>query len=395
MKIALFTETFLPHINGVVTHVKILRDGLIAQGHEVLVVAADSETRHHYIEDGILHCPGVRSKHFYNYGLASPYSRRRLKMIAEFDPDIIHIHNEFGVGLSGFHAAKQLKVPLVYTLHTMYDDYLYYIAPRKLLRAAKKISHDYFRHLGNRADELTGPSPKCQEYFDLIGVDKQVNVIPNAVELDDFSPDRIDPEAKKAFRRQYGIPDDVMIACFAGRLGHEKSVDVLLDYWAKTIRPEDKIMLCIIGGGPVGEELKEQAKNLGIESMVRFTGAISHEKMPPCYASCDVYVTASLSDTNSISMLEGMATGLPVLRRYDRLNENIDQIRDGVNGFVFDSAEEMAAQLRSIKQFSPEKLRIFKAAVIDSVKRSGAENLANYTTSVYQKAIRSGREQNR
>ena len=84
-----------------------------------------------------------------------------------------------------------------------------------------------------------------------------------------------------------------------------------------------------------------------------------------------------------------------MLRRYDRLNENIDQIRDGVNGFVFDSAEEMAAQLRSIKQFSPEKLRIFKAAVIDSVKRSGAENLANYTTSVYQKAIRSGREQNR
>ena len=232
MRIALFTETYLPHINGVVTHVKILRDGLLQQGHEVLVVTADYQTRQHYVKDGILHCPAIKSKRFYGYGVASPFSRRRLKLVQDFRPDIIHIHNEFGIGLSGIFAAKQLHVPLVYTLHTMYDDYLYYVAPRHLLRVAKKISHDYFRLLGNAATELTGPSPKCQEYFQQIGVKKAVNVIPNAVELDDFRPDRISAENKSAFRRRYHIPDDVMVACFVGRLGHEKSVDVLLDYWA-------------------------------------------------------------------------------------------------------------------------------------------------------------------
>lgn len=389
MRIALFTETYLPHINGVVTHVKILRDGLLQQGHEVLVVTADYQTRHHYIKDGILHCPAIKSKRFYGYGVASPFSRRRLKLVQDFHPDIIHIHNEFGIGLSGIFAAKQLHVPLVYTLHTMYDDYLYYVAPRHLLRAAKKVSHDYFRLLGNAATELTGPSPKCQEYFQQIGVKKDVNVIPNAVELDDFSPDRISAENKAAFRRRYQIPDDVMIACFVGRLGHEKSVDVLLDYWARTITPEDKIMLCIIGGGPVQEELEQQAKDLGIGSMVVFTGAVPHDQMPPYYASCDVYVTASLSDTNSISMLEGMATGLPVLRRYDALNENVDQVRDGVNGYIFNSPEEMAAELRRIKNLSPEQLSILKASVIESVKRSGAEALANYTYNVYRKAMAS------
>ena len=389
MRIALFTETYLPHINGVVTHVKILRDGLLQQGHEVLVVTADYQTRHHYIKDGLLHCPAIKSKRFYGYGVASPFSRRRLKLVQDFHPDIIHIHNEFGIGLSGIFAAKQLHVPLVYTLHTMYDDYLYYVAPRHLLRAAKKVSHDYFRLLGNAATELTGPSPKCQEYFQQIGVKKDVNVIPNAVELDDFSPDRISAENKAAFRRRYQIPDDVMIACFVGRLGHEKSVDVLLDYWARTITPEDKIMLCIIGGGPVQEELEQQAKDLGIGSMVVFTGAVPHDQMPPYYASCDVYVTASLSDTNSISMLEGMATGLPVLRRYDALNENVDQVRDGVNGYIFNSPEEMAAELRRIKNLSPEQLSILKASVIESVKRSGAEALANYTYNVYRKAMAS------
>ena len=389
MRIALFTETYLPHINGVVTHVKILRDGLLQQGHEVLVVTADYQTRHHYIKDGIVHCPAIKSKRFYGYGVASPFSRRRLKLVQDFHPDIIHIHNEFGIGLSGIFAAKQLHVPLVYTLHTMYDDYLYYVAPRHLLRAAKKVSHDYFRLLGNAATELTGPSPKCQEYFQQIGVKKDVNVIPNAVELDDFSPDRISAENKAAFRRRYQIPDDVMIACFVGRLGHEKSVDVLLDYWARTITPEDKIMLCIIGGGPVQEELEQQAKDLGIGSMVVFTGAVPHDQMPPYYASCDVYVTASLSDTNSISMLEGMATGLPVLRRYDALNENVDQVRDGVNGYIFNSPEEMAAELRRVKNLSPEQLSILKASVIESVKRSGAEALANYTYNVYRKAMAS------
>ncbi len=395
MRIALFTETYLPHINGVVTHVKILRDGLLQQGHEVLVVTADYQTKQHYVKDGILHCPAIKSKRFYGYGVASPFSRRRLKLVQDFHPDIIHIHNEFGIGLSGIFAAKQLKVPLVYTLHTMYDDYLYYVAPRHLLRMAKKISHDYFRLLGNAATELTGPSPKCQEYFQQIGVKKDVNVIPNAVELDDFSPDRISAENKAAFRRRYQIPDDVMIACFVGRLGHEKSVDVLLDYWAKTITPEDKIMLCIIGGGPIQAELEQQAKDLGIDSMVVFTGAVPHDQMPPYYASCDVYVTASLSDTNSISMLEGMATGLPVLRRYDALNENVDQVRDGVNGYVFDSPEEMAAQLRRVKNLSPDQLSILKASVIESVKRSGAEALANYTCNVYRKAMEEGAKKSR
>ena len=133
--------------------------------------------------------------------------------------------------------------------------------------------------------------------------------------------------------------------------------------------------------------LAEQAKDLGIDSMVIFTGAVPHDQMPPYYASCDVYVTASLSDTNSISMLEGMATGLPVLRRYDALNENVDQVRNGVNGYIFNSPEEMAAELRRVKNLSPEQLSILKASVIESVKRSGAEALANYTYNVYRKAM--------
>ena len=385
MKIAIFAETYLPYINGVVTHIKILKEGLEQLGHTVLIVTADPDTKHHYLKDNVSHCPAHRSQPLYGYGLASPASRRRLKFVEDFDPDIIHIHQELGIGLSGIMIAKLLKKPLVYTLHTMYDEYLYYVAPRALLPVVKKISHRYSRAIANSAHAITGPSKKCQEYLQNVGVTKMVNVVPNAVELDQFNPDNISQEVKDELRKRYQIPSDATICCFVGRLGREKSVDILLDYWAKTITPADKLHLIVIGDGPCIDELKEQATKLNINSMVTFTGKILHEDLPTYLAACDFYVTASTSDTNSISMLEGMATGLPVLQRLDRLNEN--QVRNGVNGYVFNSAEEMAEEMKKIRDKSPEDLAILKKSVIESVKKSGAIDLANYLLTIYSGAL--------
>ena len=386
MRIALFTETYLPHINGVVTHVKILRDGLEQLGHEVLVVTADADAHHHFVEDGVLHCPAHTSKRFYNYSLSLPVSSTRLKFVRDFAPDIIHIHNEFGIGMSGLLCAKILRVPLVYTLHTMYDDYIYYIAPKPLVKAATKVSRRYFKFIAKHSNALTGPSQKCQEYFRLTGLKKDVSVIPNAVEVDQFSPREVPEEVKADLRERCGIRDDSMVACFVGRLGREKSVDVLLDYWKAGVKPADHIHLVVIGDGPVRPELEEQAKALGIEDMVTFTGRVEHEDLPPYYALCDVYVTASLSDTNSISMLEGMCSGLPVLQRNDPLNA--DQVRDGKNGFNFDSPEEMAQKLRQIQAMDQEALQGFKESVIASIRENGARELAERTLTVYQRVLK-------
>lgn len=385
MKVALFTETYLPHINGVVTHVKILKEGLEQLGHQVLVVTADANTNRHYISDGVLHCPAIVSKKFYGYGLAKPISRTRLKLVQEFAPDVIHIHNEFGIGFSGMTIAKLLKVPLVYTLHTMYDDYIYYVAPKLLVNPTKELSHKYMKFFAVHANAVTGPSKKCEEYFRLTGVSKDINVIPNAVEMDTFAPKNFDAEVKAQLRQKHGIKPDGFLACFVGRLGREKSVDVLLEYWAQAITPKDNIMLMVIGDGPVREELIEQANRLGIADMVVFTGKVAHDELPPYYAISDVYVTASLSDTNSISMLEGMCSGLPVLQRTDPLNA--DQVREGDNGYIFNNAQEMAEKMMRIRTMDPEVLSQFRQSVIDSIRNSGARTLAQNTLNVYEKAL--------
>ena len=385
MKIALFTETYLGSVNGVMTHIKILKDGLEELGHQVLVVSADKHCKHHYVEDGILHCPAMEAKRFYGFGIALPYSRKRQQLIADFAPDVIHIHHEFGVGLSGIHAARLLRKPLVYTLHTMYDHYVYYIAPKALVRLATKVSHRYERFIARRATALTSPSAKGNEYLRRIGVNKEINLIPNAIDLAVFNPARVTPRQKSELREKLGIPPERTLAAFVGRLGKEKGVDTLLGYWAQTVREEDGLHLLIVGEGPEKDALERQAQALKIDSMVTFAGLIKHDKLPVCLACCDAYVTASLSDNHSISMLEGMALGLPTLQLYDELNAG--QIAHGVNGYHFHTAEEMADTLREIRALPPEELAALKARVIESVRHRGCAELASFMLAVYQKAI--------
>ena len=139
MKIAIFAETYYPFISGVVTHIETLKNGLEAQEHQVLIVTMNPKASHHYLKDGILYCPSIPLKKIYGYGVANPVNLRRLSYLRAFNPDVIHIQTEFTMGLFGLFCARQLKKPVVYTLHTMYDDYLFYVAPSERMQKVVKM----------------------------------------------------------------------------------------------------------------------------------------------------------------------------------------------------------------------------------------------------------------
>ena len=385
MRIAIFTEAYLPRINGVVTHIKLLKEGLEARGHDVLIVTADGDAKEHYLENGVLHCPGIKlTKKLSGFETSVPVSRKRLNFVRDFKPDIIHVETEFGMGLCGVSIAKMLKIPLVYTMHTMYDEYIYYIAPRPLVKTVKKLSHKYMRVFANRANAITGPSEKCSEYLSSAGVKLPVNVIPNPVELDDFSPEHFDPEQKRAIREKFGIPQDAFVVVFVGRLGREKSIDLLIDYWNQSVKADENMYLFIIGGGPEEQVLRDQIAALGCGDRVIISGRVEHPELPPYLLASDIYVTASLSDTNSISMLEGMAAGLPVLQRRDPINA--DQIKDGENGWSFDSPEEMAELLRKFRDMPEAEKQQLKESTRQSIMDAGYTALADRTLHIYDLA---------
>ena len=384
MKIALFAETYLPYINGVVTHITTLKNGLTKLGHEVLIVTADPKAKRHYIEDGVLHCPAhtSKSKRFYGYGLASPFSRTRFKILKDFDPDILHMHQEFGVGLFAAKAAARLGKPFVYTLHTMYDEYIFYIAPKIFAPTVRRLSHRYARYLADKADALTSPSAKAEDFFKRCKVQKQVQLIPNSIQLEEFAPENFSEEELKEVRKNLGIKEDETAAIFVGRMGKEKSVDVLLKYWAEFFKsPEDKIKLVCVGDGPLLDELKEKAKELGIDNKVVFTGKVDHDDVAIIFAACNIFVTASLTEMMSVSMLEGLAAGLPVVQKYDPLN--VGQFKEGVSGYTYKDDKEFEKIIRSLADLSPQEKKEKKLAVRNCNAKNGEIRLAKRMLKVY------------
>lgn len=380
MKIALFTDTYFPQINGVSTHVKTLKEGLEGIGHEVLVVTADTETLVHHLEGGVLRCPATKLKKIYGYGMARYSSMERKRILKGFSFDVVHVHTEFGIGLSGAETARGMGVPLIYTLHTMWDQYLHYVAPHSLLPIARELTRGYIGYFASRADEIIGPSVKVQGFLNTCGIKRKISVIPNAVELDQFSCERLNMQEVLQLRERYGLLPEDLVVCFCGRLGKEKSIDVLLDFYAAYHRPDDHVKLLIVGEGPLQKELEDKARRMGITDSVIFAGRIAHENMREVYACCNMYATASKSEVNSVSMLEAMAMGLPVLHILDE--ENPGQVTDGVNGYIFRTQEEFHSAICRFRDHGEEQIRL-RASTIQSVRLAGQETLAKRVEEVY------------
>ena len=397
MRIALFTETYPPQVNGVATHVKNLRDGLIALGHKVLVVTADASLRRHVFRDGVLYCPSARLN-IYELSLAPPLSPKRLEYIKRFKPDIIHIHNEFGLGISGVFIARIINVPVAYTLHTMYENYIYYIAGAAAGSVITAAALKYAKALEQTTTVLIGPSPKVADYFRRSGVKKHVNIVPNPVELDLFDKTAAQQSRIAQIREQYGYTEHDRVFCFCGRLGIEKNITLLLSYWVSVVK-EGRIKtqagtngsagtfrLLIIGGGPHQEQLEREIDGFDIRDSVAITGEIPHEDVPLYLGAGVGYITASLSDTYSISMLEAMAMGLPVLHIKDELNAG--QVEHGVNWYIYSNASEMKTYAELVANMTDTERALLSDRVRASVLSRGAVQMAKRVTAIYERAVR-------
>ncbi|MEQ2520714.1 glycosyltransferase [Ruthenibacterium sp. CLA-JM-H11] len=386
MRIAIFAETYFPFISGIVTHIQTLKESLEESGHEVLIVTASPKTNRHYVKDGVLYCPAIPMKRIYGYGFSNPLNLERLKIIREFNPDVLHIHTEFSMGIFAQFAARKLKKPIVYTLHTMYDDYLFYVAPHKFgQKMVKPAAHLYFRSTANKATEIIGPSLKVVEFLRRCGVERHINIIPNTVDLSDFLPQNVSPDDISSVRKTLGIREGDTAICFVGRLGKEKSIDTLIEFFAQNCKGNEQYKLFIIGDGPEKNNLARQIQDLNVTSQVKLLGRIEHASLPPYYHACDLFATASLSEMNSISMLEAMASGLYVLQRLDIYNKN--QIEAGENGETFTSSKEFGALVFAQAAMTAEQKAERRERVTAFTNRYGKKEFVAQVLNVYERAI--------
>lgn len=387
MKVAIFTETYYPFISGVVTHIETVKKGLESRGHQVMIVTMDPRAEEHYVSDGVLYCPAREMKRLYGYGVANPINLKRFKIVQDFDPDIIHIQTEFTMGIFGMFCARRLKKPVVYTLHTSYDDYLFYVAPHKVFQdhLAKPVAHTYFRHLAKDATEVIGPSVKVVAFLRRCGVERHINVIPNIVDLSIFLPENVSAQDIQAARKDLGLNPGDTAVLFVGRLGREKSIDMLIEHFKAAVGGRKDCKLFIVGDGPEFGHLQTLINHLEMRDQVKMLGKMDHSKLPPYFHACDLFATASISEINSISMLEAMASGLYVLQRLDIYNR--DQIKEGVNGDLFTDKEGFVRLMSEHLALTPAQREERRKAVNMSTRSYGPKEFTDAVINVYERAI--------
>lgn len=386
MKIAFFTETYPPYINGVATQTEILKRTFEEMGHEVLVVTVGSEKLDvPRFENNVAYMPGYLLKRIYNYRIAKRVSLSKLDFVKEFNPDIIHIQNEFSIGHAGIRFSREYNIPYVYMLHSEYDQFLFYVGLKRFNKISRKLSDEYLKKLPNFAEIVLSPSKKAQKYIDRQKIKKEVVVIENSVENKLFSVTDEKIKFREEFRKKYQIDYNCKAFVFVGRIGREKNIFELINNFIYADLPKEKAKLFIIGGGPDSEEINQIIKDSNSEDRIISLGSILNTEIPKYLYAMDYYTTASLSEMHSISMLEGMASGLPALIKLDEPNK--DQIKTGINGYQWDTKEEFKELFTNIINLSEEEAKKLKDSTLEYSKNNDNFSQARKLINVYKTAI--------
>ena len=387
MKVGIFTDTYPPEINGVATSCEMLKKTLESHGHEVFLVTTNSSLNKMIYEDHCLRIPGILLKKLYNYRLAGIFHPKATKIIKSWNLDIIHTQTEGGVGLYARLLAPSLKIPLVYTYHTMYVDYTYYVTKGIMDQSVKNIVKKLSKVLCETCDEFTTPSEKTKNALRGYGVERYINVVPNGIDLDRFEDNEKNIERIKRYRKENNL-EDTKILLSLGRIAQEKSIDVLLRGYALFLKknPSIKTKLLVVGDGPSKPNLEKLAHDLDIKDHVSFIGKVPYEDVPFFYQLADLYLSASTSETQGLTFVEAIASKTLVLCRFD---ENlVDVIKENQTGFYFSDEDSFALKLEKVLNIEENEMnQIIEKAYLENKKYS-LESFYLNMKEVYDRARR-------
>lgn len=388
MRVALFTDTYLPDINGVVTSIELLRKELEKNGHEAYVVCTYPGAIKIKQEGRIIRLPGIELKQLYGYAMASPIHLLFKDDLRKLNFDLIHVHTEFGVGIFAEIVAKQLHIPLVRTYHTTYEDYTHYINFVHLDsvdKLAKKAVSAISKLYGDSCMELIAPSKKTRDMLLKYGIKTPISIIPTGIELSHFNRDNTPKEKISEIRQSLNIQDDEKLLLYVGRIAQEKSLDMIIRTFL-TIKQEGlKIKLLIVGGGPQLEELQKLTTDLNLNDYISFAGKIPFGDIPSYYHSADAFISASTSETQGMTYIEALSSGLIVFARYDEVLE--DLVFDQRNGFLFNDEQELVAKIKQYLALDVDTIQKMKDEAISSTKMYNADIFGDSVIKLYEKAI--------
>lgn len=381
MKIGIFTDTYKPQVNGVVTSITTLERELRKKGHKVYIITT-SDPEVNYTEGNVLRLPSIVFRPAPQYRLGMIYSNKIIKKIKKLNLDIIHSQTEWGMGAFSRFTAKRLNVPLVHTYHTLYEYYTHYIAGRHFTKQAKKLAKAISKFYCDTCTSLIVPTEKVEKIIKSYGVSKDMYVIPTGIDIEKFYRKNYTDEERKELRKQYDIADDEFLCVFIGRVAREKSIDFLIEAFSKV--EDKKIKLLIVGKGPELEDFKTFAKKFDFGDRVIFSGEVSYERVPIYYQIGDLFLNASISETQGLTFIEAMASEIVVNARFD---DNLKEIFiDRKAGLLYKDTDEFLENIKALKNNQELVKELKKNALLIS-REFSAEAFGDRVEKVYYETM--------
>lgn len=381
MHIAFFTNTYLPIVSGVVRSVESFREALTKQGHNVFIFAQSNED-YEDKEPFIFRYPSLPLPIQADVSAVIPVSPFVEQLLPFLKPDVIHTHHPFLLGQTAARRAEEFSIPLVFTFHTQYTEYTHYFPlPQEAIQEfLKDAVQNWLKEFMHRCQHIVIPSESMKEILiTKYGLRDLFTVIPTGLNLEPYRH-----ADGKALRSREGWQDDKVLVS-TGRLAMEKNWPTLLQAARKVHQVHPDMRLVVIGDGPEKSVLEEQAAELGIAERITFTGALPFEDVAAYLKAADLFVFASVTETQGLVTMEAMAAGLPVVA-VDASGTR-DIVENGKQGFLVpDDPDALADSINRMLEH-PEKMKKFQRSALKKAKTFDMKDCAKQLVKVYEQAI--------
>ncbi|PIU87080.1 hypothetical protein COS66_02750 [Candidatus Berkelbacteria bacterium CG06_land_8_20_14_3_00_43_10] len=384
MKIALVTEVYHPSVNGVVISIDTFRNELCALGHDVIIIAPQNKYKHSDPTD-TYRIPSLSIPWTKDYVMSRP-DASSYELLRKQKVDIIHTQHMFAMGWFGLRAGQKYSIPVVHTYHTLITEYTHHIPllgsfiPTRWMIQKYLINHT--RRYGNAVNALITPSHAMAHILRSYGIRRKVNVVSTGINIKSF-----DVADGDYIYTRHGLPKNVKIVLFVGRLASEKSVDLLIRSYAELQKFYTHTRLILLGSGPQQQEYEALAHTLGISGKVLFPGFVKPDIARHYFRAAYIFAFPSHTDTQGIVIAEAMAAGAAVVA-VNKLGPT-DIIKNGYNGLlVMQTVTSMSNALQRLLTNKAFHDRLVRSAC-ESVKRYSTQVQTHELVKVYTETIRS------
>lgn len=377
MNIVMLTNTYTPYVGGVARSVQAFTAEYRRRGHRVLVVAPEFADQPQDEMD-VVRIPAIQHFNGGDFSAVLPVSGLLTEALDTFQPDLVHAHHPYLLGMTALRVARYRELPLVFTHHTLYEQYTHYVPGDS--PALQRFVIELATRYANLCDQVFAPSESIARLLRERGVETPIAVVPTGVDTKRFAQGD-----GSGFRRMLGIPDDAFVVGHLGRLAPEKNLVFLAEAVVTFIKTQPRAHFLLVGKGPSEADIRTIFEREGLSARLHVAGILEPPQLADAYHAMDVFAFASKSETQGMVLTEAMAAGVPVVGLNAPGVKEV--VKDQHNGRLLheESIEAFASALQWVSGQASTERQVLKQCARDtaeelSMPRSAATALACYET---------------